>query len=375
MSEENKKEPILRVEDLKVHFNAGGGLFKPKKFVKAVDGVSFEIQEGETFGLVGESGCGKSTTGRAIVKIYNPTEGKIYVSGKDISALSNDELADYRASAVGFVFQFYNLVQNLTALENVEFGLEVRGMGKAERRKIAMEQLELVGLADQAKKYTQQMSGGQQQRVAIARALANNPSIMLCDEATSALDSTTTAQILDLLRRINRELNVTLVVITHSLSVARNICDRVAMIDGGRIVEMGKELLEMPIRLLGGVTEALETLKDDYKLVVATKGDLLDQERKLQRSGISHYFDHTEIMTDKAPQDYQRLISSLDVAPQSFLMVGNSLKSDVLPVLSLGGHAIHVPAEAMWKHEVISGTEREYLMIHSLAELPAVLRG
>ena len=95
----------------------------------------------------------------------------------------------------------------------------------------------------------------------------------------------------------------------------------------GRIVEMGKELLEMPIRLLGGVTEALETLKDDYKLVVATKGDLLDQERKLQRSGISHYFDHTEIMTDKAPQDYQRLISSLDVAPQSFLMVGNSLKS------------------------------------------------
>jgi putative hydrolase of the HAD superfamily len=143
----------------------------------------------------------------------------------------------------------------------------------------------------------------------------------------------------------------------------------------GRIVEMGKELLEMPIRLLGGVTEALETLKDDYKLVVATKGDLLDQERKLQRSGISHYFDHMEIMTDKAPQDYQRLISSLDVAPQSFLMVGNSLKSDVLPVLSLGGHAIHVPAEAMWKHEVISGTEREYLMIHSLAELPAVLRG
>jgi putative hydrolase of the HAD superfamily len=143
----------------------------------------------------------------------------------------------------------------------------------------------------------------------------------------------------------------------------------------GRIVEMGKELLEMPIRLLGGVTEALETLKDDYKLVVATKGDLLDQERKLQRSGIAHYFDHTEIMTDKAPEDYQRLISSLDVAPQSFLMVGNSLKSDVLPVLSLGGQAIHVPAEAMWKHEEIHPSGKEYLMIRSLAELPEVLRG
>jgi len=164
----------------------------------------------------------------------------------------------------------------------------------------------------------------------------------------------------------------TLSMVEAAVKISRN---RVPAEVIGRIVEMGKELLEMPIRLLGGVTEALETLKDDYKLVVATKGDLLDQERKLQRSGISHYFDHTEIMTDKAPQDYQRLISSLDVAPQSFLMVGNSLKSDVLPVLSLGGHAIHVPAEAMWKHEVISGTEREYLMIHSLAELPAVLRG
>ena len=148
----------------------------------------------------------------------------------------------------------------------------------------------------------------------------------------------------------------TLSMVEAAVKISRN---RVPAEVIGRIVEMGKELLEMPIRLLGGVTEALETLKDDYKLVVATKGDLLDQERKLQRSGISHYFDHTEIMTDKAPQDYQRLISSLDVAPQSFLMVGNSLKSDVLPVLSLGGHAIHVPAEAMWKHEVISRTERE----------------
>ena len=164
----------------------------------------------------------------------------------------------------------------------------------------------------------------------------------------------------------------TLSMVEAAVTISRN---RVPAEVIGRIVEMGKELLEMPIRLLGGVTEALETLKDDYKLVVATKGDLLDQERKLQRSGIAHYFDHTEIMTDKAPEDYQRLISSLDVAPQSFLMVGNSLKSDVLPVLSLGGQAIHVPAEAMWKHEEIHPSGKEYLMIRSLAELPEVLRG
>jgi len=164
----------------------------------------------------------------------------------------------------------------------------------------------------------------------------------------------------------------TLSMVEAAVTISRN---RVPAEVIGRIVEMGKELLEMPIRLLGGVTEVLETLKDDYKLVVATKGDLLDQERKLQRSGIAHYFDHTEIMTDKAPEDYQRLISSLDVSPQSFLMVGNSLKSDVLPVLSLGGQAIHVPAEAMWKHEEIHLAGKEYLMIRSLAELPEVLRG
>lgn len=164
----------------------------------------------------------------------------------------------------------------------------------------------------------------------------------------------------------------TLSMVEAAVTISRN---RVPAEVIGRIVEMGKELLEMPIRLLGGVTEALETLKDDYKLVVATKGDLLDQERKLQRSGIAHYFDYTEIMTDKAPEDYQRLISSLDVSPQSFLMVGNSLKSDVLPVLSLGGQAIHVPAEAMWKHEEIHPAGKEYLMIRSLAELPEVLRG
>lgn len=152
-------------------------------------------------------------------------------------------------------------------------------------------------------------------------------------------------------------------------------CNRVSAEVIGRIVQMGKELIDMPIRLLSGVTEALETLKNDYRLVVATKGDLLDQERKLRRSGIAHYFDHTEIMTDKMPQDYQRLIASMNVAPKAFLMVGNSLKSDVFPVLSLGAQAIHVPAEAMWKHEEIHAREQEYRTINSLAELPAILKG
>ena len=160
------------------------------------------------------------------------------------------------------IFQNFSLFQQRTVLRNVTFPLELNHTPKNKREERARYLLDLVGLADLADRYPSQLSGGQQQRVAIARALANNPSIMLCDEATSALDSTTTAQILDLLRRINRELNVTLVIITHSLSVARNICDRVAMIDGGRIVEMGdtEELFSNP------QSDILKTLITDAKV-------------------------------------------------------------------------------------------------------------
>ena len=160
------------------------------------------------------------------------------------------------------IFQNFSLFQQRTVLRNVTFPLELNHTPKNKREERARYLLDLVGLADLADRYPSQLSGGQQQRVAIARALANNPSIMLCDEATSALDSTTTAQILDLLRRINRELNVTLVIITHSLSVARNICNRVAMIDGGRIVEMGdtEELFSNP------QSDILKTLITDAKV-------------------------------------------------------------------------------------------------------------
>ena len=181
--------------------------------------INLTIDSGEVFGILGSSGAGKSTLVRCINLLERPTSGKVLIDGRDITGVKGKELADVRAG-IGMIFQNFSLFQQRTVLRNVTFPLELNHTPKAKREERAR-------------------SGGQQQRVAIARALANNPSIMLCDEATSALDSTTTAQILDLLRRINRELNVTLVVITHSLSVARNICDRVAMIDGGRIVEMG----------------------------------------------------------------------------------------------------------------------------------------
>ena len=208
-----------------------------------VHDISFSLRPGEILGLVGESGSGKSTLIKAAMGLLGDnglvTRGDITFKGENLVDMPERELRLIRGAGIGMIFQNFSLFQQRTVLHNVTFPLELNHTPKAKREERARYLLDLVGLADLADRYPSQLSGGQQQRVAIARALANNPSIMLCDEATSALDSTTTAQILDLLRRINRELNVTLVVITHSLSVARNIGDRVAMIDGGRIVEMG----------------------------------------------------------------------------------------------------------------------------------------
>ena len=204
----------------------------------ALRNVNLTIDDGDVFGIIGASGAGKSTLVRCLNLLERPTEGAILYDGRDITGLSGRALLELR-SQVGMIFQNFSLFQQRTVLRNVTFPLELRGEKGEAARKRAMELLELVGLADLAERYPSQLSGGQQQRVAIARALANNPKVMLCDEATSALDTRTTASILQLLQDINRELGVTLVVITHSLSVACKICNRVAVIDHGRIVEEG----------------------------------------------------------------------------------------------------------------------------------------
>ena len=203
--------------------------------------INLTIDSGEVFGILGSSGAGKSTLVRCINLLERPTSGKVRVDGEDITDAKGKELADVRAG-IGMIFQNFSLFQQRTVLRNVTFPLELNHTPKNKREERARYLLDLVGLADLADRYPSQLSGGQQQRVAIARALANNPSIMLCDEATSALDSTTTAQILDLLRRINR--------------------DRVAMIDGGRIVEMGdtEELFSNP------QSDILKTLITDAKV-------------------------------------------------------------------------------------------------------------
>lgn len=223
---------MIQIEHLYKTYSSG------KTKHEALKDINLTIESGEVFGILGSSGAGKSSLVRCINLLERPTSGKVVIDGKYITDAKNRDLSNIRSN-IGMIFQNFSLFQQRTVLQNVTFPLELNHTNKNEREERAKYLLDLVGLKDLANRYPIQLSGGQQQRVAIARALANNPSIMLCDEATSALDSTTTAQILDLLRRINRDLNVTLVIITHSLAVARNICDRVAMIDGGKIVEIG----------------------------------------------------------------------------------------------------------------------------------------
>ena len=205
----------------------------------ALTDINLSIEDGSIFGIIGQSGAGKSTLVRCLNLLERPTSGQVIINGRNITDLSGKELRDFRSS-VGMIFQNFSLLQQRTVLRNVTFPLELRKANKKEAEARARELLELVGLADKCDKYPSQLSGGQQQRVAIARALANNPSIMLCDEATSALDSMTTHSILGLLKDINKELGVTIVLITHSLTVAELICDNIVVIDDGRIVEEGK---------------------------------------------------------------------------------------------------------------------------------------
>jgi len=210
----------------------------PSQEVTALKDVNLTIEDGEIFGIIGLSGAGKSTLVRCINLLEKPTSGQVILDGQDLMTLSPKELLRVRRS-IGMIFQNFNLLDQRTVLGNVLFPLEIAGTEKAAAKKRALELLEWVGLEDKANAYPAQLSGGQKQRVAIARALATGPKYLLCDEATSALDPTTTRSILELLQRINRELGVTIIVITHEMSVIDRICDKVAVIDQAAIAEFG----------------------------------------------------------------------------------------------------------------------------------------
>ena len=207
--------------------------------VDALKAVSISIPDGDIFGIIGMSGAGKSTLVRCINMLECPTEGSVEIDGVDLCRLNDAELRTIRRD-VTMIFQGFNLLMQRNCLKNVSFPLELAGKSKAEAKKKALELLDIVGLGDKARAYPAQLSGGQQQRVAIARALATQPKVLLCDEATSALDPTTTNSILELIRRINEDLGITVVIITHQMSVVENICKHVAILDHGEVVEQGE---------------------------------------------------------------------------------------------------------------------------------------
>lgn len=224
---------MIEIKNISKKFNTTEGT------VYALKNVSLSVADGDIFGIIGMSGAGKSTLVRCINMLERPDSGSVIIDGCDIGKLSNKDLREERRD-ITMIFQNFNLLMQRNCLKNVCFPLELSGVKKSEAKRKAQELLEIVGLGDKAKAYPAQLSGGQQQRVAIARALATNPKVLLCDEATSALDPTTTNSILELIRSINEKLGITVIIITHQMSVVESICKNVAIIDKGEVVEQGE---------------------------------------------------------------------------------------------------------------------------------------
>ncbi|KAF1296921.1 methionine ABC transporter ATP-binding protein [Enterococcus sp. JM4C] len=255
-----------------------------KEKIDAVKNVSLTIDKKDVYGIVGYSGAGKSSLVRVINYLQKPTNGTVVINGVDLGQLTAKELRRERKK-IGMIFQHFNLMNARTIFDNVDFSLKYSGKSKKERTEKVNQLLELVGLSDKKAAYPSQLSGGQKQRVAIARALANDPEILLCDEATSALDPKTTIQILNLLRKLNQELDLTIVLITHEMQVVKEICNKVAVMESGQIIEKGasisifsnpqEELTKDFIRTATHVDQTLETILSHPTLAELDSNELL----------------------------------------------------------------------------------------------------
>lgn len=260
------------------------------KNVEAVKNANLTINKGEIFGFIGYSGAGKSTIVRCINLLERPTKGSIYYDGKDITKLSKKDLRLVRKE-IGMIFQHFNLLKSLNVRDNIAFNLKNSNLSKEEINNRVDELLQLVGIPDKANSYPAQLSGGQKQRVAIARALANNPKVLLCDEATSALDPQTTTQILKLLKELNRKLGLTIVIITHEMHVIKNICDRVAVMESGKIVEIG-EVFDIFSNANSSISqEFVNSISNQNKII-----NLIKQDRTLFGAGMDDEILHLDFV-------------------------------------------------------------------------------
>jgi D-methionine transport system ATP-binding protein len=269
---------LIELKHIVKEFNDSG------RDVHAVNDVSLTIDDGDIFGIIGFSGAGKSTLVRCINLLGRPTSGEVIIDGRDITALSQKELREARKK-IGMIFQHFNLMPSRTVAGNVAFPLKNSGLSKQEIKAKVKKLLDMVEIGDKEDAYPSQLSGGQKQRVAIARALANDPKILLCDEATSALDPQTTHSILELLKRLNKELGITIVVITHEMDVVKTICNKVAVMEHGRVVETGDilkvftepeaDITRAFIRSTSNLSKAEDFLKADNPVTRIKPGELM----------------------------------------------------------------------------------------------------
>ena len=314
----------------------------------ALDNINLSIEKGDIFGIIGMSGAGKSTLVRSINYLEKPTEGQILIDGTDLFFLSEKELRKKR-SDIGMIFQNFNLLEQKNVLDNVCFPLEIGGVKKKEARARARELLRTVNLEDKEKAYPSQLSGGQKQRVAIARALATNPRILLCDEATSALDPQTTSSILSLLKEINHNLGITIVIITHQMSVVTEICNRVAIIDNGRLVEEGS------------VDTIFENPQSDAAKELISGKDLRFTPLKKYET------DNRIRIVFKENSAYEPVISNLIL---KFQKPVNILKADTRNVngKAVGEMILNVPDDAVTRKSMISYLEEEGLIVTEVTD-------
>lgn len=279
--------PIIQIQHLNKTFGTG------EAAVHALEDINLEVQAGEIFGIIGLSGAGKSTLVRCMNLLERPTSGSVVVDGKDMTKLSVKELRKARKD-ISMIFQSFNLLMQRTALDNICFPLELVGTPRAKAVARAKELLDLVGLGNRAGAYPAQLSGGQKQRVAIARALANDPQVLLCDEATSALDPQTTKAILHLLKHLNETLGITIVLITHEMAVVKEICDRVAVMEYGRVVEQGEvftvfaepkqDITKSFIHTTSNLQKVEELIAEDSPVTRLQPGELIVRLSYVQRN-------------------------------------------------------------------------------------------